>query len=76
MLGIWDRDLAGKPHPVTPGPPPTNRLYRLRTSRLYGAFFYALTHWILPTVAAAAIVCGGVIGIVCLVRAIARSLVA
>ncbi len=41
---------------------------------LYRAFFYALTHWILPTVAAAAIVGGGVVGIVCLVRAIARSL--
>lgn len=74
MLGIWDPDLAEEPHPVTPGPPPSNRLYRLRTSQLYRAFFYGLTHWILPTVAALAIVCGGVIGVGCVVRAIARSL--
>ncbi|MGH7365826.1 MAG: DUF2235 domain-containing protein [Candidatus Rokuibacteriota bacterium] len=74
MLGIWHPAVGRPPHPVTPGPMPTSSLYRLRTSRLYRGFFYALTRWILPTFFAAFIVCGGLIGAVWLLAAVTESL--
>lgn len=74
MLDIWHPAVGQAPRAVTPGPVPENTLYRLRTAKLYRGLFYALTHWILPTLFAGIIVAGGAIGAWCLVAAIARSL--
>lgn len=52
MLRIW-RPMLAQPPPL----PPNQLLFGLRTSPIYQGFFYALTHWILPTVFAALIVC-------------------
>ncbi|HKA62982.1 MAG TPA: DUF2235 domain-containing protein [Methylomirabilota bacterium] len=58
MLGIWRPVLAGPPHQVNPAPPPRDLLYRVRTAPVYRGSFYALTHWILPSLFAALIVYG------------------
>lgn len=56
MLAIWRPLIARCPRVVKPEPAPSDTLYRMRTSLAYRGFFYALTHWILPTIFAAAIV--------------------
>lgn len=62
MLAIWRPILGQGPHAVGPTPAPRDLLYRLRTAVVYRGFFYALTHWILPTMFAAFIVYVTVVG--------------
>jgi uncharacterized protein (DUF2235 family) len=62
MLGIWRPILSRPPQPTNPAPPPRDVLYRVRTAAIYRGFFYALTHWILPTVFAVLIAYGALAG--------------
>ena len=52
MRTIWLLIMAADRRDVGPSPPPDNLLYRVRTSKLYRSLFYALTHWVLPTICA------------------------
>ena len=63
MLGIWHPAVDQPPQPVKEWPAPRDLLYRARTSKLYRGFFYALTHWVLPTLCAALIVYGLFVGV-------------
>lgn len=58
MLAIWRPIVGQPPHQIEPSPVPHDILYRMRTSAPYRAFFYGLTHWVLPTLCAVLIVCG------------------
>jgi len=49
--------------------PRTGRLYKIRTSKYYRGFFYAMTHWILPTSFALIFYAAAVVAIVRAFRA-------
>jgi uncharacterized protein (DUF2235 family) len=49
MRPLWYQSLAAGPRATDPHEKPDGWIYRLRTWRVYRAFFIALTHWILPT---------------------------
>jgi uncharacterized protein (DUF2235 family) len=62
-----DDEMRRTWHPVPGGAPPrdptTTALYKMRTSRGYRGFFYAMKQWVLPTVFAIAffvLVCWGI----------------
>ena len=63
MLGIWRPILGQPPQALPPTPLPHDLLFRLRTWPIYRGAFYALTHWILPTVFAVLIAYGALAGL-------------
>jgi uncharacterized protein (DUF2235 family) len=74
MLDIWHPAVDGPPHRVGPWPAPTDRLFRVRSSKLYRGFFYWLTHWILPTAFAAAMIYAVPVGLSRVLFAVGDSL--
>lgn len=52
MRPIWQEIISADPVCVGPSTEPTDWLYRLRTSRLARGLPYALSHWVLPSIAA------------------------
>lgn len=52
MRPIWRGIISAGPVSVGPSTEPTDWLYRLRTSRLARGLLYALSHWVLPFIAA------------------------
>jgi uncharacterized protein (DUF2235 family) len=50
MRGIWQESLNAPPSRGPVSAEPDDVLYRVRTASVYRGFFYALTHWVLPTI--------------------------
>ena len=59
MRGLWRDNVDVPPHVA----PPSDPLYRIRSSMAYRGFFYTLTYWVLPGVCLLAIVYGLAVGI-------------
>ena len=58
MRQAWCRVINPANGDDPPCDAPHDLIFRLRSSQLYRGFFYALTHWLLPTVCALLIVYG------------------
>jgi uncharacterized protein (DUF2235 family) len=63
MRRIWRPILDSPPKDVGPSAPPSGCLHWVRTSAGYRGCFYALTHWILPSLCAIAIFYGGMVAV-------------